>query len=205
MNFDFLKVSARGMLNVSDYELLSQLSEDSGPGNKLEIAAGRGASTSAIAWPLVKNSWDGRVFTIEKCKGGSWGNDSFKDNKDQLHKTWEQLGVIGKITLFPGERSEVANDVLEHRPFNFVFLDADGAIDLDFHYFYDAILPGSPIVIDDYSNRNDKNKQGVTYKWVTHFVEIGLIEIDQIFDSNVWWEGKLWEKQIVVARKVQAK
>jgi hypothetical protein len=74
-------------------------------------------------------------------------------------------------------------------------VDADGCLDRDFRLFYDRLLPGAPIVIDDYKPQyvgliHSKRgllvdqKHRITTLLVDLFVELGLLERQKIINDT---------------------
>ena len=160
--FDALSVKkkANGMLSIDVYQEMyfaaQKVIENS---TLLEIGTAHGAATISLA--LGTNSKN-KIVSIDKISGGSRDRyGSLDENKKIIESNFRYFGVEKKIDFYVGTSSEIALLLDEKMKFSMLLIDADGAIDRDFELFYNKLLPGSSIIIDDYFDhvriKKDKN------------------------------------------------
>lgn len=194
--YDFIEIKqlANGMLAPEVYEKIFQYASMAQPGLFIEIGTAHGAAT--IAMGLAAKEKKSQIYTFEKIVGGSrerYGN--FEKNLEIIRDNFEKFNLSDCIHLMVGEVEELRAKVDLTRPVSMLMIDADGAIDRDIEFFYDALLPGAPIIIDDcvdkarlkYMGRGNYQidlKHRLTYRLVELFIENGVVVQDEIVNGT---------------------
>ncbi len=194
-SFDALAVKkkANGMLSIDVYQEMYHLAQKVPQNiNILEIGTAHGAATISLA--LGTNSRN-KIISIDKITGGS--RDKFgtlDENKKIIENNFKYFGVEKKIDFYVGTSTEIALLLDEKLKFSMLLIDADGAIDRDFELFYNKLLPGSSIIIDDYFDyvriKKEKNiirvdqKFRLTYMLITLMEQLNLLKKIKIIDDT---------------------
>jgi predicted O-methyltransferase YrrM len=203
-DFAEIKRAAGGMLAAETYGAVYDAACGVEKGDILEIGTAHGAATIALARGLKDRGHDGKVLTIDKISGGS--REAFGDveaNLRIINGNFDKFDVAGKIDFHVGTSWDIAAQLPEGLEIGLLMLDADGAIDRDFRLFYNAVLPGSPIIIDDYmpdfvrlyrrgrTVRVDQ-KRRLTALLIHYFEEKGLLHATRLVGET--WFGKKPER-----------
>jgi predicted O-methyltransferase YrrM len=199
-DFAQIKRTANGMLAPEVYRAIYETASAVQSGNALEVGTAHGAGTICMALGLETAGNPGRVITIDKIEGGS--RDAFgsvEDNIKIIESNFARFGVADRIDLHVGSAGEIASQLPQDLRLGLLMLDADGAIDRDFALFYNSLLPGAPIIIDDYKPdfvrlyRNGRRvrtdqKRRLTALLVDYFEGQGLLERSQLINET--WFGR---------------
>ena len=146
-DFDMLITGANGMLPASVYAEISKTAAEVNA-DILEVGTAHGASAIAAAIGL-KSKYS--VKTIDKLQGGSRAvYGTIQENESIIRANIQKFGVAERVELFIGSSEDVADKIRFKQGIGMLILDADGAIDRDFRLYYNQLLPGAPIIIDDY-------------------------------------------------------
>jgi hypothetical protein len=189
--FREIKFRANGMLDPLVYAEINRWAS-SVEADIVEIGTAHGAATISAALGLPAGF---RVRTVERMNGGSrarYGGP--EENIRIIHANLARFGVTDKVRLHVGSVDVVAPEMGEE-PIGMLILDADGCIDRDFRLFYDRLVPGAPIVIDDYRPHYVGTTQSggelvvdqkhrITTLLVDLFVELGLIQRQKIINDT---------------------
>lgn len=194
-NFDFDKLitQANGMLPASVYSEISKIASTS-KSDVLEIGTAHGASAIAAAIGLNPKY---SVKTVDKLQGGSRSSyGGIQDNESIVRRHIKDFGMEDRIELYIGASDEVADQIQIEKGIGMLVLDADGAVDRDFQLYYDKVLPGAPIVIDDYRPEyvtisrsingrcNIGQKHRLTCMLVDHFETAGLLVREKLLGDT---------------------
>lgn len=93
-----------------------------------------------------------KVFSIEKGQG----SDALvsREEPEMNARVWKRnikaFGVENYCQLLLGDVALVHSEIGQNLPLAMLFIDADGALDRDFRLFFNRLVDGAPIVIDDY-------------------------------------------------------
>ena len=89
--------------------------------------------------------------------GREWGEDRFRRvlsiverNVAVFRGNLAVFGVLDRVDIHVGKTDEVAPRLPRDRPVGLFFLDVDGHVDRDLGHFYNLLLPGARVIIDDY-------------------------------------------------------
>lgn len=194
--FEDLRNTAEGMLPATVYRRLYELARDLPAGcDVIEIGAGSGAGTVAMAWGLSGTTEHAGVIAIDRCYGGSrMRYGGFRENYTRLLANLNNYGVTNTVRL-------LAIDLNEHsyvkvlakigaRRVGLVVLDADGRLDRDLPILWPYFSCGARIVIDDCVERSSYHpvselypvggaKFTLTARIVSYLIREGWLEIVQ--------------------------
>jgi predicted O-methyltransferase YrrM len=161
------------MLSAQVYAKIYEFAKAAPKGSFVEVGAAHGAATVSLAWALSDRSSDEVVYSFEKIVGGSREKfGSFDENKNILSSNIEAFGMEERVRFAFGD---VRNDhaiVPQDETISLMMLDADGRLDRDFALFFDQLVPGSAVIIDDVS-------PNVRVKCLKKTFEIHNLRIDQ--------------------------
>jgi predicted O-methyltransferase YrrM len=188
-----VKKKANGMLSIDVYQEMYHLAQKVEQNTTiLEIGTAHGAGTISLA---LGSQGKNRIASIDKITGGS--RDKFgtlEENKVIIKNNFKYFGVEKVIDFYIGTSTEIAPHLPEELTISMLVIDADGAIDRDFELFYNKLLPGSTIVIDDYSNyvriKKDKKitridqKFRLTHMLVSFMEQASLLKKNKVIDST---------------------
>lgn len=193
--FDALSVKKRanGMLSVDVYqEIYHEAQKALENTTLLEIGTAHGATTISLALGVDSKN---NILSIDKIIGGSRDKfGSLEENKKIIENNFKYFGVEKKIDFYVGTPSEIALLFDEKLKLSMLIIDADGAIDRDFELFYNKLLPGSSIIIDDYFDhvRIKKNKKNIrvdqkfrlTHMLITFMEKASLLKKVKVIDDT---------------------
>ena len=188
-----VKKKANGMLSIDVYQEMYHLAQKVEQNTTiLEIGTAHGAGTISLA---LGSQGKNRIASIDKITGGS--RDKFgtlEENKVIIKNNFKYFGVEKVIDFYIGTSTEIAPHLPEELTISMLVIDADGAIDRDFELFYNKLLPGSTIIIDDYSNyvriKKDKKitridqKFRLTHMLVSFMEQASLLKKNKVIDST---------------------
>ena len=206
-----------GMLTFNVYFKIYETAYYAQPGNIIELGAAHGAATVCLAKGLINSKKNNILFTVEKGDGENSSMSKFGSKEFNIHTLEKNLKYFNcdkKIKLIPEKITSASKQIIEHGPFSLILIDADGAIDRDFLIFYNFLMPGADIIIDDYENVKHLNKQSVinplgkkytTYLFVNYFLEKGLIEKITILNNTLFCKKPMAIKYAVVINEKELK
>ncbi len=187
-SFDALLVKKKtnGMLSIDVYNEMYLAAQNIKKDTTiLEIGTYHGATTISLALGLNKNS---KIITIDKlyCMPNKFG--TLQENKAIIENNFKYFDVEKNIDFYLETSNEVALKLPKDMTLSMLVIDADGAIDRDFELFYNKLLPGSPIIIDDYSNtiriQYEKKYTRIDQKFrLTHML-ISFMEQEKLLEKH---------------------
>jgi hypothetical protein len=143
IDFSELKFAGRGMLDPGVYREIARCAARA-EAQIVEVGAFFGAGTMAAAIGAPEGV---RVRTIDKFGDARFGGA--EQHVRHLKTVFDRFGVADKIDINVGTSEEFVASLDDGGPIGMLILDADGAINRDFRLFYDRLVDGAPIVIDD--------------------------------------------------------
>lgn len=182
----------------------------------VEIGPAQGGSTLALALGRRAAARDGMIYTADVFTDSSaLKTDDVGVNVAVLRSNLAEFGVGDGVRVIVVPREDVATAVPADAAIGLFFVDADGALDRDFAQFYDRILPGAQIILDDCDNRiseeylnytdeslkkyvlkkrsrditdlNPFGKHYTVYRLARTLVELGLVEEIKTVSSTVFF------------------
>ena len=177
--FSELKTRTGGMMPVRVYRRLHELAADLPDLDIVEIGAGTGTGTIALAWGMAESGKTSSLVTVEKCEGGSRDEiGDYEANRRLLDDNFGWAGVADRIRLFPrlldDDSIDDCRDQLTTDRLAALVIDADGRLDRDFRYFWSSVVEGGAIVVDDYKGRHPKAV--LTRRLLDQMTTLGLFE-----------------------------
>jgi predicted O-methyltransferase YrrM len=188
-----IKKKANGMLSIDVYQEMYRIAKKVKKNTTiLEIGTAHGAGTISLA---LGSYGKNKVLSIDKIIGGSRDKfGTFEENKLIIKNNFKYFGVDKIIDFYIGTSTEIALQLPKEMKFSMLVIDADGAVDRDFELFYNKLLPGSTVIIDDYSNyvriKKDKKithidqKFRLTYMLVSFMEQANLLKKNKVIDST---------------------
>ena len=188
--FLWMKLQTDGLLGTEHYEEIHRtfLSNTVGDNDIVEVGGASGSASIAIAWALKEKQRQSKLIVVEKFEGGTRAQyGGFDENHQRFQDFTKRYGVADHIRLFPDyltiENSQQVIDLVTSEKIGGLMLDADGHIHRDFLIFWDKLVDGAPIVIDDY-DPDISVKHEITYHLVNRLVEWELIELRELIGGT---------------------
>jgi predicted O-methyltransferase YrrM len=199
VNFREIRLRCSGMLPDRTYQAIYEAVRQSPRGSVVEVGTAHGAATICMAKALQAVERQDRVFTFERARGGS--REKFGDVAANVHiisDNFAYFDVNGFIQLTVGDVDQTGRTV-ETGPVSVLLLDADGRIDRDFGLFYNKVVPGGVIMVDDCSDKPNiyidaidrlriDLKDVLTFKLVSFYVNRGLMVETNRMGNFVFFE-----------------
>jgi len=162
-------------------------------GNILEIGAGFGAGTTALAMGIRDSGSARKVISVESFDSPSIARFGSKlANYEKMIGHLKAYGVRKYVHVFKQKLTPDSYPA-PTKKFGMVFIDCDGHLERDFRLFGGHIINGASIIIDDYGPqytiKYTKPKPLVlqkflfTYELVHKLMEWGIL-------SKVWERGR---------------
>jgi predicted O-methyltransferase YrrM len=161
VTFHQVKYLTNAMLSHKAIKAIYEASSSVSKGVYLEIGPAQGGSTLAIALGRRSAGREAMIYTADvfmdsaALKTGD-KNPQAEDvdvNVAVLKSNLAEFGVGDHVRIIVVTREDLATTVPADAEIGLFFVDADGAIDRDFAQFYDRVLPGGQIIMDDCEDR----------------------------------------------------
>jgi len=191
--FEQLRDDANGMLNPEIYELIYDYAQSLGEWNMLEVGAAHGAATIALARGAMDAGHENHVVSFERAEGGS--RSEYGGKEENLHILTKNLGkyeVADRVSVVPESVTwEYSPPALidEKAPYSIHLHDANSSIYCDFKLFYDNLLPGGIVMIDDCAAQPRHNKNFEAFGYVKYFERNGFLEPVRSFPDERFYIG----------------
>jgi predicted O-methyltransferase YrrM len=153
-----LKLSTGGLLNPLVYRQLYRLAGSLPDLPFVDIGAAGGTGTIALAHGYARAGKRSPILAVEKCRGGTrLDYGGYEDNLARLERNLRRFRVRHRVTLVTEELGADAAGrmapVLGGSRLAGFLHDADGRLDRDFGLFWELVVPGGLIVVDDDADR----------------------------------------------------
>lgn len=179
---------ANGMMPEMVYRRIYKVSRQIEPPHVVEVGTGHGAATVAMARGMLEGAKaTPKVISFEKILGGSRERyGSVEENRRKIREVLRHFDVEEVCKVHIGDVAAIADRVPARLKLGGLVLDADGAIDRDFSLFYDQLVAGGHIIIDDCVPKVKIKRTGwrtakidlkhtLTASLLNTFVEYGLV------------------------------
>lgn len=147
-DFEDIAVRCEGMLAPAIYRRLYETAFNAPDGYIVEIGTAGGAATASLALGLQHAGKSGRVVTVDRGRRRTGGGDPAR-YREGVQASLRHYGVEDRVDLVIGEAADAVKTVPASAAISVLMIDADGAIDRDLKAFFDRVIPGGDIVIDD--------------------------------------------------------
>ena len=147
-DFEDIAVRCSGMLAPAIYRRLYDAAFSAPDGCVVEIGTAGGAATVSLALGLHHAGKSGRVITVDRGRPRTGGGDP-ASYRDHVKANFSHYGVEDRVELVVGEAAEAVKAVPASASISVLMIDADGAIDRDLRAFFNRVVPGGDIIIDD--------------------------------------------------------
>lgn len=197
-----LKLTTGGLLNPRVYQRLNQVARTLPDLPFVEIGAASGTGTVALALGYARSSKRSPIVAVEKCQGGTRVDyGGYRDNLARLERNLRRFGVRRHVLLYPRQLHEHSLPELEpllgSRGLAGFLHDADGRLDRDFELFWERVVPGGLIVVDDYANRpqfqhvSERSPDGgtkhvLTYELLNVLIDTGHFQPEEQIGDTVF-------------------
>ena len=149
-----VKRRCNGMLPSSAYRRIYDAAARSEVPTLVEVGTGHAAATVCMALGLKDSRGSGKVYSFERAEGGSRAKfGGVNENTQIIQANLDHFGVGSLVELVIGDVAVVAHRVPADCEIGMLMLDADGRIDRDILLFYDRMIEGCAVIIDDVANR----------------------------------------------------
>lgn len=198
-----VKNACNGMLEPEVYDEIYRSAMKAPIPVIVEVGTAHAAGTVSLASGLRDRFRKGKVITFEKIVGGSREQyGSVDENLKIITENISRFELEDFIEVVIGDVSDHSDVVATYDKLGLLFLDADGAIDRDFGLFYDRLIEGAPIIIDDILPRTRVKRGGrkgvstrikidqkhrLGHQLLSLFRDFDLVDRGQIFGSNTWF------------------
>jgi predicted O-methyltransferase YrrM len=138
------------LLGVAELRALHDAARAAPAGVYVEIGPAQGGSSLAIALGRKSAGRTDMFYTADVFTTSNALKSADVDtNVDVLKSNLKAFGVHGNVEVIVVPRQDPAQVIPADSEIGFLFIDADGALDRDFAAFYDRVVPGGTIVLDD--------------------------------------------------------
>ena len=197
-----LRKQTNGMLWPVVYKYMYEQCRKLPDLNIIEVGGATGAGSIAIAWGMKESDKKSRLIVVEKCEGGTRSDvGGYEDNLNLIQEHFKKFDAENNIVLFPQEvtfenGSEVIS-LMQTKQISAFIHDADGRLDRDFSLFWNLIIPGGLIVVDDYADEpkykpiSERHPQGgtksvMTYRLLNQMIEWGLFKTTKKIGKTIF-------------------
>ncbi|QPH52448.1 O-methyltransferase [Pontivivens ytuae] len=145
-----VKRLCNGMMEPEVYEEIYRVGRDSPLPHMVEVGTGHGAGAISLAMGLRDSGRVGKVYTIDRIMGGS--RDRFgglEQNETIIRRNIAHFGLEDYVEFIVGDAVSAAEKIPADIRFGVMLLDADGRLDRDFKLFYDRLVDGGGVILDD--------------------------------------------------------
>ncbi len=138
----------------------------------VDIGPAQGGSTISLGLAAKDSRRKGKIYSIDVFQKSAAlkSYDNVEENVVNLYENVEHYGLKDFVEVRVVGRDDTML-TKETEPVSVLFIDADGAIDRDFEAFYNRLLPGAGIIIDDCENLINLQAKTRFLKWQTKMQE----------------------------------
>ena len=167
--FKEIRKVTNGYLPPDTYRQLYTEAINAHDGVFVDIGPAQGGSTISLALGLHDSGKIGPIYSID-CFCNSAALQSWHDQKlnvNVLRDNLNRFGVLNLVNILAGRVEDVQQEIPEDCRIGLLFIDADGALDRDFNYFFNRLVDHASIVIDDYVDIINRHARERYLKWQT--------------------------------------
>jgi predicted O-methyltransferase YrrM len=152
-----VRARTKGMLHRRVYAAIYLAARSAPAGDFVDIGPAQGGTTIALTLGRRDSGLAGKVYSIDRFAGSAALVDRHAQavNVETLKRNVANLGDPSRSAILVGRPEQVAAQV-DSDGLAGIVIDADGAIDRDFSLFFDHLVSGAAVIIDDYEDRINK-------------------------------------------------
>ncbi|WP_095090567.1 class I SAM-dependent methyltransferase [Mesorhizobium sophorae] len=148
--FDAIRRSTAGMLKSDVYKAIYEAAVNVKEGIYVDIGPAQGGSTISIALGRRAAGRQDLIYTADVFTGSNALKTSdVNTNVSVLKDNLAAFGVGDGINIIIVGQQDIETSIPKDASIGLLFIDADGALDRDFEQFYDRIIPGGFVILDD--------------------------------------------------------
>lgn len=166
--FSEIKKLTNGFLAPEIYYEIYRQSLQASEGDIIDIGPAQGGSSISLAFAVNENEKLGHIYSIDRFRGsGALADvDNIENNLNKLNENLMKYGLEKYDTAVVAGRDEIEKKTGNNK-ISVMFIDADGALDRDFRYFYNRMASGGFVIIDDYEKVLNLQAVRIFLKWRT--------------------------------------
>lgn len=209
--FKKLTAGVGGMLSPDVYREYYIIAKERSSGSIIELGTGQGASTIAFALGVRDSGRNAKVYAIDEffqygvdgphpAGVKEYGDKAIDINLNSFRENMRKSGVEDYVEVIAGKTDEITFDSSRSGRYDVLAIDVDGYIDRDLSIFYDRIVDGGILIIDDY--RDQVNRHGVHA--LEKYGRMDKQEVKKSMDRlSPYKRGRLLGKHILTYRLVE--
>ncbi|MET3524077.1 class I SAM-dependent methyltransferase [Mesorhizobium abyssinicae] len=230
--FEKIRRITAGMLKSDVYKAIYEAALDVEKGIYVDIGPAQGGSTISIALGRQVAGRQDLIYSADVfTASNALKSSDVNTNVRVLQENLAAFGLGEDINIIVVGQQDIATTVPLDAAIGLFFVDADGALDRDFEQFYDRIVPGGIIILDDCENKStDKyiqyppdrlekyvkskgakkiseltplGKHYTVYKFTRKLVDLGLMEEIKTVNNTIFLR-KIGGKSYVASGARQA-
>ena len=151
MEPDFVKIArvAKGKMLRENYSDLYQEAMKLGKGTVVEIGPAGGAGTIVLGLAAKQNPDIERIITIDAFQNSRSIKSLYniEENIEDLRKNLASFDCGEKVTIMVAGHEDW--EKIREGPVTMLVIDADGGLDRDFSNYYNLLIPGATVFVDD--------------------------------------------------------
>lgn len=166
--FSEIKKFTNGFLSPEIYYEIYRQSLQALEGDIIDIGPAQGGSSISLALAVKENQKLGHIYSIDRFRGsGALSDvDNIENNLKKLNENLMFYGLEKYDSAVVAGRDDIEKKTGNNK-ISVMFIDADGALDRDFRYFYNRIVSGGLVIIDDYEKVLNLQAVRIFLKWRT--------------------------------------
>jgi predicted O-methyltransferase YrrM len=157
--FSRIKKETHGYLTPETYQAIHEAAKAAPPGIVIDIGPAQGGSTISLATGRRDAGHDIEVYSLDMFRGSKalkYKHDVQKNIK-VLRTNLARHGLHENVRIISVGEEDPAAVIPANGAIALLFIDADGALDRDFLLYYRRLVPGAPVILDDYHDIINKH------------------------------------------------
>ena len=148
--FGRINRAAKGAMSPANYRDLYREASALGKGTIVEIGPAQGAGTIVLGLAAKKNPNIERIISIDAFEKSQHliSLDNVEDNIRELRKNLSSFHCGERVTIMTAGHEDW--EMIKHSRITMLVIDADGGLDRDFSNYYNLLVPGATVFVDDY-------------------------------------------------------
>lgn len=156
--FKEIKEKTKGYLSPDVYEEIFKAAKNAPEGAVIDIGPAQGGSTVSLTLGRREAGFVPKIYSLDmfrKSKALRYWEETDK-NIEVLRANLEHYGIADFVKIIAvGDKDP--RDAIGDQPVSVMFIDADGALDRDFSLYYQQVVPGGAIILDDVKDVYNKH------------------------------------------------